>query len=178
MPSAEEATVPADLSGFVCVVPLQLNRKADGLVLVLMEVIRSYLLLVLSYAVQVVFLYEFRQINRSKGGDQCHLSASTQFQDELFFLELVCVFVFVVQVFQEVEQSKNLFVTLYKCPTNSQFSLYGALFTEETQAAGAESPRPVHHGAILHLTDEQIADQERKRRGVLGHLSHFARKLR
>jgi len=162
----EEATLPADLSGFFCTVPLQLSRSADGLCLTLVELFRSFLLISLSYIVQIVFLWEFWRINGTNVDTPC--------KEDHFFLEHVCMFVFVVTCFQELEATKNLFVTLWKAPTSQTYSMYTALLTEDVNKKEA-----VKHGAILQMDDKQLEEQEMKKKGkFMGKASHMMRKAK
>jgi hypothetical protein len=181
----EEARIPADLSGFVVVIPLQLNLEVDGVLLTCAELFRSYFLLFLSYGVQAVFLYQIALIDEDKAGN-CD-------DGRLYFLSLICVFTFTVSIFEEANEIKNLAVTLYKCPSRQEFytrltevcgvadqaTIPTALRNED----GARSPRrcaegppgmDTKHGAILEAEREAA----KSAKSLMDHMSHFARMLK
>ena len=127
---AEEIRVPADLSGFFCVIPLQLSRKVDGTGLVIIENLRVWLLLMVSYLVQFLFMYEIAELDESR---------KYEVHSELWLLNYVCVFVFMVKIFEELRACKDLLLVIIQCPSKSDHG-YGAM--QQSDLADT-------HGAIL-----------------------------
>ena len=92
--AADEHRLPADLSGFFCAIPLQLSNEVDGTFLVIAEKLRIWFLLITTYIVQLLFLFHIADITEKK--------KATTSSSEYRLLNHVCVFVFMVQIFQEV----------------------------------------------------------------------------
>jgi hypothetical protein len=153
------------------VIPLQLNREFDGTLLVIAELLRTWFLLLVTYAVQLLFLYEIAQIDEAK---------KWEVNTELRSLNLVCVFIFMVQIFQEFHACKDLFHVLIKCPhKHSERSVYQQLMPRPCTDIASPRNHEQQHGAIL---EEETSPAKRAADQcaafyVMNHMTSYMKKL-
>lgn len=114
-------------------VPLHLNRQEDGNLIYFVELIRCYVLLLLDYAFQLFLLLEIWTVIDKKEEDaECN--------DDLFAVQLTCVFIFQAAVLQEILSTIDIYRLLYYAEAHQRSRLrlgsdeHGAVLAHESNS--------------------------------------------
>jgi len=92
--------------------PLALDIKHDGKLVYVTELLRCYFLLILQYAIQVYFVYYLAVINARK---EFSVECSDKWHDVA--LELVCVFIYTLAVWAEIDDAIGTCMLLWTHPS-------------------------------------------------------------
>mmetsp|Transcript_14419 Transcript_14419/g.26577 ORF Transcript_14419/g.26577 Transcript_14419/m.26577 type:complete len:319 (-) Transcript_14419:58-1014(-) len=123
-----ELNIPANLCGLAIAEPLALDLKHDGRLVYWVELLRCYFLLLLQYAIQVYFIYQIAIINER---NEFIVTCSDTPHDVI--LEMVCVFVFILAVWAEFDNSVGTVMLLWNSPS--------AQLREKLQERETKNPR-------------------------------------
>lgn len=88
-----EMKIPPNLYGSTLLVPMTLNRTHDGCMVFFLELLRTSMLIIVSYSIQIIFLFELLSVISSKSRVKYKCS------DDNLLLQCVCVFTFEAAVF-------------------------------------------------------------------------------
>lgn len=136
-----ELYVPVSVCGIALAEPRVLSRKNDGYMIFIIEHLRIWILLLVTFCIQLLFVFELRYIEH--GETTVLMTCSNEF----VLLEFVCVYVFEVFMFAEIRGSLNLFRLIwYATPHNNDYVAMTQWGGDGTQSA---------EGAILHNMPER-----------------------
>jgi len=143
-----DLVVPQTLYGLVIAEVATLDRKYDGTIIFVGEMLKIYSLLAVTYLVQGFFLHGISGLLTFAEHDGWY---ATPCEDDHLTLKFVCVFVFEIAVFQDILACMNLFSVLWNVSTTGPDASFTLLQMEEDPiqtggavlAARVDEPEPV-----------------------------------
>mmetsp|Transcript_25986 Transcript_25986/g.60070 ORF Transcript_25986/g.60070 Transcript_25986/m.60070 type:complete len:340 (+) Transcript_25986:147-1166(+) len=145
-----ELNVPTNLAGMAIVEPLALDVKHDGRLVYITELARCYFLLLLQYAIQCYFIYYLAVINHRK---EFSVKCSDNWHD--VGLELVCVFIYCLAVWAEIDDAIGTVMLLWSHPSVQLAERMEA--DEQAGKKGYTKYMPVSTGLTSSISNRTVA---------------------
>jgi len=125
-----EMKAPPNLYGSTLLVPMMLNRKDDGLLAFVLELVRTYTLIIVSYTIQFIFLQQvwILSLDSSRMKSKC--------SDESLLLQCVCVFTFEAAAFYGFRDSINFASFIIEAPVKRATN-YAQIPVNQERSGGA-----------------------------------------
>jgi len=154
--------VPESIYGMAVAEPSALSLKCDGKIIVFGELFHCYTMLALNYGVQTYFLYSIALVDfaiSQQGADANDGWFAPEYYECMthnLMLKVLCVFIFMVTVFEDMKESVNLTYLLWYAqpPKPDTFEPLKQTDVDE----------PVEGGAILAAARDETPRGDKKKR--------------
>lgn len=144
-----QLTLPESIFGLAIAEPINLDRHHDGNFIYFGEIFKAYLMLAMTYLVQVLFMWELWKVDEEKAGDEC--------KDKYLYMQLMCSFVFQIAIFAEVRDALLMMLVIWEQPSAAwQFAHRG---TFQKLAGNDGTPKAGDGGAIMQKEDSSKRGQ-------------------
>lgn len=128
----EKLHLPCDLYGLFVAEPLQLDASVDGWTLIFLVMTRAFFFIALNFLIQLLYVVKIHRLS-------VELQAEPR-EQERFYMQVVCVFVFGISIFRELRDCIDFLALVVRCPVSRDGGYRGI---------GGGSDGSHRHGAVL-----------------------------
>ena len=130
----EKLHVPCDLYGLFVAEPLQLDASVDGWTIILLVMTRAFFFIALNFIIQMLYVVKIHRLSVDSQSEPCAR------EQERFYMQVVCVFVFGISIFRELRDCIDFLALVVRCPVSPDGGYRGI---------GRGSDGSHRHGAVL-----------------------------